>query len=34
MKTMKEIDQDTGTNPYSRGGLVPLDHGDDEEDVG
>ena len=34
MKNMKEIDQATSTNPYSRGGLPPLDHGDDEEDVG
>ena len=34
MKNMREIDQATATNPYSRGGLLPLDHGDDEEDVG
>ena len=34
MKNMREIDQATITNPQSRGGLLPLDHGDDEEDVG
>ena len=34
MKNMREIDQATATNPQSRGGLLPLDHGDDDEDVG
>jgi hypothetical protein len=34
MKNMREIDQASATNPYSRGGLLPLDHGVDEEDVG
>ena len=34
MKNMREIDQATATNPQSRGGLLPLDHGDDEEDAG
>ena len=34
MKNMKEIDQATATNPQSNGGLLSLDHGDDNEDVG
>ena len=34
MKNMREIDQATATNPQSRGGLLPLGHGDDDEDVG
>ena len=34
MKNMREIYQTTATNLYSRGGLLSLDHGDDDEDVG
>ena len=34
MKNKREIDQATATNPQSRGGLLPLHHGDDAGDVG
>jgi hypothetical protein len=34
MKNKKKIDQATATKPYSKGGILPLDHGVDEEDVG
>ena len=34
MKNMREIDQATATYLQSRGGLLSLDHGDDDEDVG
>ena len=34
MKNKREIDQATATNPQSRGGLLPLDRGVDEEDFG
>ena len=34
MKNMREIDQATARNLQSRGGLLPLGHGDDDEDVG
>jgi hypothetical protein len=34
MKNLREIDQATATNPQSRGGLLPLGYGDDDEDVG
>lgn len=34
MKNKREIDQATATNPQSRGGLLPLHHGDDVGDVG
>jgi hypothetical protein len=33
IKNKREIDQATTTNPDSRGGLLPFDHGVDEEDV-
>jgi hypothetical protein len=29
-----EIDQATATTPYSRGGLLPIHHGDDGGDIG
>ena len=34
MKNMREIEQATTTNQQSRGVLLLLDHGDDDEDVG
>ena len=34
MKNKRDIDQATSTNPYSRGGLLPLHHGDGAGVVG
>lgn len=34
MKNKREIDQATATNPYPRGILLTLHHGDDGRDVG
>jgi hypothetical protein len=34
MKNMKEMNQGTATNPWSRGGPLPLHHDDGGGDVG
>ena len=34
MKNKRDINEATSTNPYSRGGLLPLHHGGDDLDLG